>query len=82
MGFLMSNEDLQNFVLGHLLFKKYAPQSFAPPKSKFFFAFSPNFQSLYLWIEVTQIAQTWNFYRHFSTNFRYGFDFLNTVFKF
>ena len=47
-----------------------------PPSGKNFFAFLPNFESSYLEIEVTQVAQTWNFYIHFSTNFRYGFDFL------
>ena len=60
----------------HFLFKKYAPPNFAPPSCKNFFAFSPNFEFLYLWIEVTQIAQNWNFYRHFPTNLRYGFEFL------
>ena len=60
---------------GHFLFKKYAPPNFAPSCKKFF-AFSPNFESSYLWIAVTQIAQTWNFYRHFPTNFRHGFEFL------
>ena len=52
------------------------PQILPPPSCKKFFAFSPNFESSYLWIEVTKIAQTWNFYRHFPTNFRYGFEFL------
>ena len=52
------------------------PPNFAPPRCKIFFAFSPNFESSYLWIEVTQIAQNWNFYRHFPTKFRYGFEFL------
>ena len=52
------------------------PQSFAPPQLQKIFAFSPKFESSYLWIEVTQIAQTWHFYRQFSTNYRYGFEFL------
>ena len=52
------------------------PQILPPPCCKNFFAFSPNFESSYLWIEVTQIAQNWNFYRHFPTNLRYGFEFL------
>ena len=56
---------------GHFLFKKYAPPNFAPPSCKKFFAFLPNFESSYLWIEVTQIAQNWNFYRQFPTNLRY-----------
>ena len=59
-------------ALGHSLFKKYAP----PPGGNKYFAFLPNFESSYLWIEVIQIAQTWKFYRHFFTNFRNGFDFL------
>ena len=67
---------------GHFLFKKYAPPNFAPPSCKNFFAFLPNFESSYLWIEVTQIAQTWNFYRHFPTNFRYGFEFLTPCLNF
>ena len=72
----MNNEDLQSFSFGSFFVQKYAPPNFAPPSCKFFFAFSPKFESSYLWIEVTQIAQNWNFYRHFPTNFRYGFEFL------
>ena len=49
----------------HVLFKKYAPQSFALPGGKTFFPFSPNFESSYLWIEDALIAQTWNFYTFF-----------------
>ena len=50
------------------------PQILPPPQLQKIFAFSTNFEFSYLWIEVTQIAQTWNFYRHFPTNFRYGFE--------
>ena len=56
----MNNEVCKILALGHFLFKKYAPPKFCTPRA----------------IEVTQIAQTWNFCQHFSTNFRYGFDFL------
>ena len=78
MGFLMNNEDLQSFSFGSFFVQKICPPKFCPPSPscKNFFAFSPNFESSYLWIEVTQIAQTWNFYRHFPTNFRYSFEFL------
>ena len=77
MGFSMNNEDLQSFSFGSFFVQKICPQILPPPPScKKFFAFLPNFESSYLWIEVTQIAQNWNFYRHFPTNFRYGFEFL------
>ena len=68
---------LQSFSFGSFFAQKICPPKFCPPPScKKLFAFSPNFESSYLWVEVTQIAQTWNFYRHFPTNFRYGFEFL------
>ena len=67
----MNNEDLQSFSFG-----SFFVQKICPPSCKNFFAFLPNLESSYLWIELTQIAQTWNFYRHFPTNFRYGFEFL------
>ena len=70
-GFLMNNEDLQSFSFG-----SFFVQKICPPSCKKFFAFSPNFESSYLWIEVTQISQNWNSYRHFPTNFRFGFEFL------
>ena len=75
IGFSMNNEDLQSFSFGSCFVQKICPPNFAPQLQKFL-AFSPKFESSYLWIEVTQIAQTWNFYRHFPTNFRYGFKFL------
>ena len=76
MGFLINNADLQSFSFGSFLVQKICPPNFAPPSCKNFFAFSPNFEFSYLEIEVTQISQNWNFYRHFSTNLRYGFEFL------
>ena len=56
------------------------PQSFATPGGKIFLHFrpilSPHIFGMKLLFEVlSQIAQTENFYRHFFTNFRYGFDF-------
>ena len=76
MGFLINDEDLQSFSFESFFVQKICPPKFCPPSCKIFFAFSPNFEFLYLWIEVTQIAQNWNFYRHFPTNLRYGFEFL------
>ena len=72
----MNNESLQSFSFGSVFVQKICPPKFCPPSCKQYFAFLPNFESSYLWIEVTQIAQNWNFYRHFPTNFRYGFEFL------
>ena len=76
MGFLMNNEDLQNFSFGSFFVQEICPPKVWPPQLQKIFAFSPKFESSYLWIKVTQIAQTWHFYRHFSTNFRYSFEFL------
>ena len=67
---------------GHFLFKKYASPKFCPPSAAKNFSFSPKFESSYLWIEVTQIAQTWLFYRHLPTDFRYGFEFLISCLNF
>ena len=74
----MHNKDLQNFSFGLFFVQKMCYPKFCNSWwQNFFLHFHPTVRlHILIKIEVTQIAQTSNFYRHFSTNFKYGFDFL------
>ena len=61
MGFLMNNEDLQNFSFGHFLFKKYAPPKILPPAAKIFLHFRPNLSPHIFGLKLLRLLKLGNF---------------------
>ena len=65
---------------GHFLLTKYSmpPKVLHPPAAKIFLHFCPILSSHIFGLKLLRLLKlkTWNFYRQFPTNFRYGFDFL------